>query len=40
MDFNPSSEVVTLRDRILDFMDTEIYPAEREMAPASSTTSS
>jgi acyl-CoA dehydrogenase len=34
MDFNPSSEVVTLRDRILDFMDTEIYPAEREIMEA------
>jgi len=31
MDFTPSPEVAELRERVLDFMDAEIYPAEREI---------
>jgi acyl-CoA dehydrogenase len=34
MDFNPSPEVAALRERVLDFMDAEIYPAERELMEA------
>ena len=34
MDFNPSPEVATLRERVLDFMDAEIYPQEREIMEA------
>jgi acyl-CoA dehydrogenase len=34
MDFTPSPEVVTLRERILDFMDAHVYPAEREIMEA------
>jgi acyl-CoA dehydrogenase len=31
MDFKPSPEVATLRERVLDFMDAEVYPVEREI---------
>ena len=31
MDFKPSPEVETLRERILDFMDEQVYPQEREI---------
>ena len=31
MDFNPSPEVAALRERVLDFMDAEVYPVEREI---------
>jgi acyl-CoA dehydrogenase len=34
MDFTPSPEVSALRERVLDFMDAEIYPAEREAMEA------
>ncbi|HEX2392182.1 MAG TPA: acyl-CoA dehydrogenase family protein [Solirubrobacterales bacterium] len=34
MDFIPTPEVATLRERILDFMDAEIYPRERELMEA------
>ncbi|MDX6589948.1 MAG: acyl-CoA dehydrogenase [Solirubrobacterales bacterium] len=34
MDFTPSPEVDALRERVLDFMDAEIYPAEREIMEA------
>jgi acyl-CoA dehydrogenase len=34
MDFNPSPEVAQLRERVLDFMDAEIYPQEREIMEA------
>ncbi|HYC81572.1 MAG TPA: acyl-CoA dehydrogenase, partial [Solirubrobacterales bacterium] len=34
MDFTPSPEVATLRERVLDFMDAEVYPREREIAAA------
>jgi acyl-CoA dehydrogenase len=34
MDFNPSPEVAKLRERVLDFMDAEIYPQERELMEA------
>ncbi|HUC01250.1 MAG TPA: acyl-CoA dehydrogenase family protein [Solirubrobacterales bacterium] len=34
MDFTPSPEVVALRERILDFMDEHVYPAEREIMAA------
>ena len=34
MDFKPSPQVETLRERILDFMDAEIYPQEREIMEA------
>ena len=31
MDFKPSPEVETLRERILDFMDENVYPQERQI---------
>ena len=31
MDFNPSPQVETLRERILDFMDENVYPQERQI---------
>jgi acyl-CoA dehydrogenase len=31
MDFTPTPEVASLRERVLDFMDAEIYPVEREL---------
>jgi acyl-CoA dehydrogenase len=34
MDFTPSPEVAALRERVLDFMDAEIYPEEREIMEA------
>ena len=34
MDFNPSPEVASLRERVLDFMDEQIYPQEREIMEA------
>jgi acyl-CoA dehydrogenase len=34
MDFTPTPEVAQLRERILDFMDAEIYPVEREIMEA------
>ncbi len=34
MDFNPSPEVAELRERVLDFIDEEIYPREREIMEA------
>ena len=34
MDFNPSPEVAELRERVLDFMDAELYPRERELMEA------
>ena len=34
MDFTPSPQVETLRERILDFMDEHIYPLEREIMEA------
>ncbi|MGE5407390.1 MAG: acyl-CoA dehydrogenase family protein [Syntrophothermus sp.] len=34
MDFAPSPEVAALRERILDFMDAHVYPAEREVMEA------
>jgi acyl-CoA dehydrogenase len=34
MDFNPSPEVAELRERVLDFIDAEIYPREREIMEA------
>ncbi len=34
MDFTPSPEVDALRERVLDFMDAEIYPVEREAMEA------
>ncbi|HXS47938.1 MAG TPA: acyl-CoA dehydrogenase family protein, partial [Solirubrobacterales bacterium] len=34
MDFKPSPQVETLRERILDFMDEQIYPQEREIMEA------
>jgi acyl-CoA dehydrogenase len=34
MDFEPTPEVAALRERILDFMDAEIYPVERELMEA------
>ncbi len=34
MDFTPSPEVAELRERVLDFMDAEVYPAEREIMAA------
>ena len=34
MDFTPSPQVATLRERVLDFMDAEIYPVEREIMAA------
>jgi acyl-CoA dehydrogenase len=34
MDFKPSPEVAALRERVLDFMDAEVYPVEREIMAA------
>jgi acyl-CoA dehydrogenase len=34
MDFTPSPQVAELRERVLDFMDAEIYPVEREIMEA------
>ena len=34
MDFTPSPEVSELRERVLDFMDAEVYPVEREVMEA------
>jgi acyl-CoA dehydrogenase len=34
MDFTPSPEVAQLRERVLDFIDAEIYPQERELMEA------
>jgi acyl-CoA dehydrogenase len=34
MDFSPSPEVAALRERVLDFMDEHVYPAEREVMEA------
>jgi len=34
MDFKPSPEVAELRERVLDFIDDEIYPQERELMEA------
>jgi acyl-CoA dehydrogenase len=34
MDFNPSPEVAQLRERVLDFMDAEVYPRERQIMEA------
>jgi acyl-CoA dehydrogenase len=34
MDFTPSPEVASLRERVLDFMDAEVYPQERELMEA------
>jgi acyl-CoA dehydrogenase len=34
MDFTPSPEVANLRERVLDFMDEHVYPAEREVMEA------
>ncbi|HEX5761940.1 MAG TPA: acyl-CoA dehydrogenase family protein, partial [Solirubrobacterales bacterium] len=34
MDFKPSPQVETLRERILDFMDEHVYPQEREIMAA------
>src|SRR5918995_5536896 len=34
MDFSPSPEVAELRERVLDFMDAEVYPQERELMEA------
>jgi acyl-CoA dehydrogenase len=34
MDFKPSPEVEQLRERVLDFIDAEIYPREREIMAA------
>jgi acyl-CoA dehydrogenase len=34
MDFTPSPQVATLRERVLDFMDAEVYPVEREIMEA------
>ena len=34
MDFNPSPEVAQLRERVLDFMDAEVYLQEREIMEA------
>jgi acyl-CoA dehydrogenase len=34
MDFTPSPEVAQLRERVLDFMDEQIYPQEREIMEA------
>ncbi|HKH64649.1 MAG TPA: acyl-CoA dehydrogenase family protein [Solirubrobacterales bacterium] len=34
MDFNPSPEVAELRERVLDFIDEQIYPQERELMEA------
>lgn len=34
MDFNPSPELSALRERVLDFMDEQVYPREREIMEA------
>jgi acyl-CoA dehydrogenase len=34
MDFTPTPQVSALRDRVLDFMDAEAYPRERELMAA------
>jgi acyl-CoA dehydrogenase len=34
MDFSPSPEVATLRERVLDFIDEHVYPVEREVMEA------
>jgi acyl-CoA dehydrogenase len=34
MEFEPSPEVAALRERVLDFMDAEVYPREREIMAA------
>ncbi len=34
MDFEPTPEVAALRERLLDFMDAEIYPVEQELFEA------
>jgi acyl-CoA dehydrogenase len=34
MDFTPSPEVATLRERVLDFIDAEVYPQERQIMAA------
>jgi len=34
MDFTPSPQVSELRERVLDFMDREVYPVEREAMEA------
>jgi acyl-CoA dehydrogenase len=34
MDFEPTAEVAALRERVLDFMDAEVFPAERELTDA------
>jgi len=34
MDFSPSPEVAKLRERLLDFIDEHVYPAEREVMEA------
>jgi acyl-CoA dehydrogenase len=34
MDFTPSPEVADLRERVLDFLDDEYYPVERELMEA------
>ena len=34
MDFTPTPEVASLRERVLDFMDAEVYPVERETMEA------
>ena len=31
MDFTPSPQVAELRERVLDFLDAEVYPVEREL---------
>ena len=34
MDFTPSPQVAELRERVLDFIDAEVYPVERELMEA------
>ena len=34
MDFTPSPQVSELRERVLDFIDAEVYPAERNVMEA------
>ncbi len=34
MDFNPSPELIELRERVLDFVDDHVYPQEREIMEA------
>ena len=31
MDFTPSPEVATLRERVLDFLDENFFPVEQEI---------